>query len=65
MSSLSSESTVEDKIKFRIPFHRMAVTRLKNEEKNGTPFGKKNGRSVQPRYHFNLSHSPHASLKEI
>ncbi len=57
-------STVGDTEKFRIPFRRTAVARLKNRGKNGTPFVK-NGRSVRPRYRFNLSRSPYVSLKEI
>ncbi len=56
--------TVGDTEKFRIPFRRMAVARLKKRGKNGTPFVK-NGRSVRPRYRFNLSRSPYVSLKEI
>ncbi len=56
--------TVGDTEKFRIPFRRTAVARLKKRGKNGTPFVK-NGRSVRPRYRFNLSRSPYVSLKKI
>ncbi len=56
--------TVEDKKKFRIPFRRTAVAQLKNG--GGTVRRLlKNGRSVRPRYRFNLSRSPYVSLKEI
>ncbi len=56
--------TVGDTEKFRIPFRRTAVARLKKRGKNGTPFVK-NGRSVRPHYRFNLSRSLYVSLKEI
>ncbi len=50
--------------KFRIPFRRTAVAKLKN---GGETVRRmlKNGRSVRPRYRFNLSRSPYVSLKEI
>ncbi len=57
-------STVGDTEKFRIPFRRTAVAQLKN---GGETVRRllKNGRSVRPRYRFNLSRSPYVSLKEI
>ncbi len=56
--------TVGDTEKFRIPFHRTAVARLKNGE-NTVRRLLKNSRSVRPRYRFNLSRSPYVSLKKI
>ncbi len=56
--------TVGDTEKFRIPFRRTAVARLKNGGKTVRRL-LKNGRSIRPRYRFNLSRSPYVSLKEI
>ncbi len=56
--------SVGDTEKFRIPFHRTAIARLKNGRETVRRL-LKNGRSVRPRYRFNLSHSPYVSLKEI
>ncbi len=56
--------TVGVKKKFRIPFRRTAVAKLKNGGKTVRRM-LKNGRSVRPRYRFNLSRSPYVSLKEI
>ena len=52
------------KIKFRIPFRRMNVARLKHGEINGMPFGNKTAVPFDQRYRFNLSRLPHSSLKE-
>ena len=56
-------------IKFQIPFCRMAVERLKNGGGGGGEtvrrLVKKTAVPFDRRYHFNLSFSMHASLKEI
>ncbi len=54
--------TVGVKKKFRIPFRRTVVVQLKNGGKKVRRL-LKNGRSIRPRYRFNLSRSPCVSLK--
>ncbi len=61
---LRKSATVGDTEKFRIPFRRTAIARLKNGEKTVRRL-LKNSRSVLARYRFNLSRSPYVSLKEI
>ncbi len=53
--------TVGVQKKLRILFRRTAVAKLKKRYARML----KNGRSVRPRYRFNLSRSPYVSLKEI